>query len=244
MWTGEQIRRSTPAVGELVDSLGHLGLGADQRGGVDELVGDRLVGLLALAVEVKALDLVGNLTEAEAMSEVDIEVGLARAHAAEIEQEPGLDDGARGVEVAVDRDLKRRRDLEVLARTPALGEAGLEVLAPRLLEGIGGEEDRDPAVADLGRHLDRLAADRADEHGDLVANRVEVELQRLALAASVPAPSMRQLVVLALVLERALAGDDLAHDLDVLARPAPGLRRRGPRTSPPRPAAPKGRSRR
>ena len=101
---------------------------------------------------------------------------------------------------------------------PALGEAGLEVLAPGRLEGVDAEEDRDPAVADLGRHLDRLAADRADEDRDLVALGVEVELQRLALAAG-----QRQLVVLALVLDRALAGDDLAHHFDVLAGAAPGL---------------------
>ena len=48
---------------------------------------------------------------------------------------------------------------------------------------------------------------------------MEVELQRLALAAG-----QRQLVMLALVVDRALAGDDLAHDLDVLAGAAPGLR--------------------
>ena len=87
------------------------------------------------------------------------------------------------------------------------------------LEGVDAEEDRDPAVADLGRHLDRFAADRADEDGDLVAQRVEVELQRLALAAG-----QRQRVVLALVVDRALAGDDLAHHFDVLAGAAPGLR--------------------
>ena len=86
------------------------------------------------------------------------------------------------------------------------------------LEGVDAEEDRDPAVADLGRHLDRFAADRADEDRDLVALGVEVELQRLALAAG-----QRQLVVLALVVDRALAGDDLAHDFDVLAGAAPGL---------------------
>ena len=93
------------------------------------------------------------------------------------------------------------------------------MLAPGLLESVDAEEDRDPAVADLGRHLDRFAADRADEDRDLVADRVEVELQRLALATR-----QRQLVVLALVVDRALAGDDLAHDFDVLAGAAPGLR--------------------
>ena len=61
---------------ELLDPLGDLVLGADQRGRVDELVGDRLVGLLALAVEVERLHLVGDLAEAEAVGEVDVEVRL------------------------------------------------------------------------------------------------------------------------------------------------------------------------
>ena len=99
-----------------------------------------------------------------------------------------------------------------------MANPGLEMLAPGLLEGVDAEEDRDPAVADLGGHLDRFAPDRADEDRDLVAQRVEVELQRLALPSR-----QRQLEVLALVVERALAGDDLADHLDVLAGPAPGL---------------------
>ena len=78
--------------------------------------------------------------------------------------------------------------------------------------------------ADLGRELDRLAADRADVDRDLVADRVDVELQRLALAGDALALHQRQRVVLALVLEPALAGDDLLDDLDVLAGAAPGLR--------------------
>ena len=130
------------------------------------------------------------LLEAEAAGEVDVEVGLPAAHAAEVEQQPGPDDVPRGLEVAVDRDLDRGADLEVGAAAPALLEPGREVLAPGVLEGVGAEEDRDPPVADLRRHLDRLAADRADEDRDLVAQRVEVELQRLAL----PGPALdRQL---------------------------------------------------
>ena len=42
---------------EPLDPLGHLRLGADQRGRVDELVRDRLEGLVALAVEEQRLDL-------------------------------------------------------------------------------------------------------------------------------------------------------------------------------------------
>jgi hypothetical protein len=110
------------------------------------------------------------------VGEVDVEVGFAAAHAAEVEHEAGLDHGLGRLQITVDRDLQRGRYLEVGALTAALGEPCLEVLAPGLLEGIDAEEDRDPAVGDLSRHLNRLAPDRADEDGDLVALRVKVEL--------------------------------------------------------------------
>ena len=189
-----------PGFGEGRELLSHLILRSNQGSRIHQLVGDRVVCLVALAVEVEALDLVGDVAEAESMGEVDVEVGLPRAHATEIKQESCLDDRACRVEVAVDRDLNRRRDLQVGAGAPAFGEPRLEVFAPGLLELVGREEDRDPAVADLGRHLDRLAPDRADENRDLVADRVEVELQRLALPG---AAFDRQLPVVAGVLERA-----------------------------------------
>src|SRR5262249_25418292 len=149
-----------PGAAEALDPLRHLLLGADQRDRLDDLIRHRLEGAAAVAVLVAALDLVGDLAEAEAVGEGDVEVGLAAAHAAEMEDGAGLDDALRGLEVAIDRDLKRRGDLEIGALAATLGEARLEVLAPGCLEGIDAEEDRDPAVADLGRHLDRFAADR------------------------------------------------------------------------------------
>src|SRR4051812_15802238 len=80
---------------EALDPLRHLGLGADQRSCLDDLVGDRLEGTGAVAVLEALLDLVGDLAEAEAMGEVDVEVGFAAAHAAEVEDEPGLDHALR-----------------------------------------------------------------------------------------------------------------------------------------------------
>src|SRR5260221_4096451 len=204
---------------EALDPLRHLGLDADQRGRLDDLVGHRREGALTVAVLEAALDLVGHVADAEAVAEVDVEVALAAANAADVEEEAGLDDVLGGLRVAVDRHRHRGQALEVEAPPPALGETRLQMLAPGLLEGIDTEEDRDPAVADLRRHLDRFAADRANENRDVGALGVEVELQRLALAAW-----QRQLVVLALVFELALAGDDLAHHFDVLAGAAPGLR--------------------
>src|ERR671919_469363 len=76
-------------VGEVLDPLGDLVLGADHRGGVDQLVGNGRIRFLALAVEVERLHLVGDLGEAEAAGQVRVEVGLLGAHAAEVEQQPG-----------------------------------------------------------------------------------------------------------------------------------------------------------
>jgi len=78
--------------------------------------------------------------------------------------------------------------------------------APGLLPLVDREEDRDPAVGDLGRQLDRLLADRPEEDRDLVADRVDVELERLSLPRDARALGEGQVVVLALVLEPPLAG--------------------------------------
>src|SRR5215218_1042682 len=92
------------------------------------------------------------------------------------------------------------------------------MLVPGLTEGVRRGEDRDPAVGDLGGDLHRLASDRTEEDRDGVPNRMEVELESLALAAR-----ERQVEVLAVVLQALLARHDLAHDLHVLARAAPWL---------------------
>ncbi len=75
-----------PGAAEALDPLGDLGLGADQRGRLDDLVRHRLEGAGAVAVLEAPLDLVGDVAEAEAVGEVDVEVGLAAAHPAEVEE--------------------------------------------------------------------------------------------------------------------------------------------------------------
>ena len=77
-----------PAARKRFDSLGHLGLGADQRGRLDHLLRHRLEGAAAVAVLEALLHLVGDVAEAEAVGEVDVEVRLAAAHAAEVEAGP------------------------------------------------------------------------------------------------------------------------------------------------------------
>src|SRR6185436_18048561 len=85
----------------------------------------------------------------------------------------------------------------------------IEVLVAR------AEEEREPAVADLRAECDVLRSLGAEEDRDVVANRMNRRLQRLAEAGPV---WIRQGVVGALVGDAVRARDDVADDLHVLAR--------------------------
>jgi len=82
---------------------------------------------------------------------------------------------------------------------------------------LGHERGSQPTVGDLAGHLETLRRQRRQIDGDVGA-RLGADTQRLALAAR-----QRQLVVLSPVVDLRLAGDDLAHDFDVLASASPGL---------------------
>ena len=77
-----------------------------------------------------------------------------------------------------------------------------------------GEQDRDPAVGDLGGQGDVLRPHGREVDGN-VGPAVEDRLERLAEPRRVR-PRVRDLVVLAAVLERLLTPEDRADDLDVL----------------------------
>ena len=106
-------------------------------------------------------------------------------------------------------------DLERPELGVALGQAGVEVGAPHLLRLLGQEEQRHPAVGDLGGHLDVLRAERRDPDRDPGPHGVGDDLERLAqpgallgrAAAACSAP---------VVGEAVLAGPHLAADLDDL----------------------------
>ena len=85
-----------------------------------------------------------------------------------------------------------------------------------LARALGLEEERDPAVRDLERELDRLRPHRREVDRDLGAKRARHQLQRLAEPRRAR-PRVRDVVVLAVVLEQ-LAPQHRADDLDVLAR--------------------------
>ena len=95
------------------------------------------------------------------------------------------------------------------------GEALGQALAVVRVE-LRRQEERQPAVGDLGGHGHVLRALGAEEDRDVGAQRVGDRLERLAEAHRACA-EVRLLVELALEVERLLAGQDPADDLDVLA---------------------------
>ena len=97
------------------------------------------------------------------------------------------------------------------------------------------EEQRQPAVADLGRQGDVLRPLGGEVDRDRRAQRVDRRLERLAEPG---ATLQRDVVVVAVELDGCLAGDDPAHDLDVLAGPCRAASDTARRTSPRRPAGP------
>ena len=110
--------------------------------------------------------------------------------------------------------LETTSNRSALPGSPAAGEALGQALPVEAVL-LRGEEQREPAVGDLGGEGDVLRALGGEEDRDLRAQRVDRRLERLAEPG---AARQRQVVELAVVLERFLAGDDPADDVDVLAR--------------------------
>src|SRR5205085_10283711 len=87
------------------------------------------------------------------------------------------------------------------------------------------EEEREPAVADLRREGHVLRALGAEEDRDVVAERMDRRLERLAEAGPI---RIGQRVVGALAGDAVLARGDVADDLHVLPRAREGLLERPP----------------
>ncbi len=108
----------------------------------------------------------------------------------------------------------------------AAGEALLEARAVELGVVIGGVEQREPAVGDLGRERDVLRPLGAQADRDALAQRVKRRLQRLAEPRDPLAAAHRERVVRAVGGDGRPPGDRVAHDPDVLARARERLRER------------------
>src|SRR5216117_2127387 len=211
---GDQQRRHAGSL-----PLGHLLADALLRPAERHLVHQRVrhprLRLRLPARQVVVLDGLRRVLVAVATRDVVVEVPPARAHAADVEREARLDDGAARRDVGAGDDRDHRHDVESLRRAAA----GLEALVEPLAEHPAAarrEEHRDPAVGDLGGERDVLGPDRSQVDRQRGA-AVQDGLQRLAEAGGVRS-RVRDLVVLAAELERLLPPEDRAHDLDVLAR--------------------------
>ena len=188
--------------------------------------GHRGDGVGLVAGQVQLLDPGGLGLVAHAGEHVEVEVGPLGAHAPGVQREERPHHVGALLHVVARHDDERGGHLEVVGRAPGpwpgepLREAGP-------VEGVvlRGEEQGQPAVAQLGRQGDVLRPLGREVDRQVLPERVDRALQRLADAHAAAA---RHLVLLALVLDRLLPGDDLPHDRDVLPCPGERLRVRLP----------------
>ena len=89
--------------------------------------------------------------------------------------------------------------------------------------GLGREQHRHPAVAELGAHRDVLRALGGEEDRDVLPQRVDRRLERLAEPG---AAGQGEGIGGAVGGDRAVAAPDVAHDPDVLAGAGERLRER------------------
>jgi len=135
-----------------------------------------------MPVEEEVLDLDRFLFPAVALEEVVVEVLASRPHPPDIEAGVGACGfaGLGDLGAVAEGHVAAGEDHQFAAIGVAFGEPGVEVVGPHVAELVGHEEDGEPAVGDLGGHLDVLRADRRDDDGDVGPQRVMHELQRLA----------------------------------------------------------------
>jgi hypothetical protein len=150
-----------------------------------------------------------------------VEVEASGAHAADVESEGRPDAVGRAFEIVVRNDGERTSD-HVEGPAGVAGARAGEALGER--RGVevahrGREEHGVPAIGDLGRERHVPRPLRAEVDRDLGPVRVQDRAQRLAEARPRP---QGKLIMLAVVTDRLLTGDDLAQDIDVL----PGARSR------------------
>jgi hypothetical protein len=137
-----------------------------------------------------------------------IEVLAAGAHPADVERQEGLDAGAACVHIVAQDDGHGGRNVEA-GQVFAAARFGKARLHLRLVGGSvvrGREDNRQPAVGDLSGQFDIFRADGGQVDRQ-VAAPVDDALERLAQPGGVGA-LVRNLVMLAVMDERRLAGED------------------------------------
>ena len=217
-----------------------VGLGAAERRRLEQLGRHQRRRLLLLARQVEVLDLGGLLLVAVAAGQRVVEVPApwrpCRRCRGRHRRGP-----ARGSAPPRTRSPMARRPPAAICSGSSEGSRLAAPAAERrpedLLDLVGDEEDRQPAVGHLGRHGDVLLAQRGDPDRDARAHRVVDDLERLAEPGPL-AGRQRDVVRGAVVGERRLAGPDVAADLDDLAGAARAGGRRARRGSPRSPGGP------
>jgi hypothetical protein len=183
---------------------------ADERHLVDERIRDLGRRLALLAVEEQILDLTRLRLVPVAREQVVVEILAARAHAADVERVVLLQHRTPRVDVVGHERGNRGRDVEPVARAIDWEHRARLLRRP---------EDRQPAVGDLERLLDRLRPDRRKVDRNVGPERPRHQLQRLAE----PGAALHRNVVMHAVMLEPFPSQHRAHDLDVLARLAERL---------------------
>ena len=157
-----------------------------------------------------------------------MEVHAAGSHPAEVQREPGPDHVSRPLNVVVDDEIEGHRDLEVLRGELTPRESLLEVRAVELVVVLGGVEQREPAVRDLGGLSDVLRTFGAEEDRDPLAQWMHSRLQWLAQAGDAVTTRGRERIVWPVRGDRGPPGDRVAHNPHVFPRPRQRLGERLP----------------
>ena len=145
------------------DPLLDVRRGADQVAGLEPLGRDQGLGVALLAVEVEVLDLLGLLLVAVVAGELVVEVLAAGAHAADVQRVHRAHEVEQrlGLRALADRDHAAGGDLERGRGRRSAWRRPWRARRPRPSWAFSGQEqERQPAVGDLGGHRDVLVAER------------------------------------------------------------------------------------
>ena len=163
-----------------------------------QFVGNRVDGLTLAAGQVQLLDPVGDLAEPVSGGQVVVEVAAFGAHSADVERQLRFDPRQPVIDVVADGHRRVHHHVHRAERGIPFGGTGGQRLTPDRRGLLRMEEDRLPALGDLGGQLDVLRAQRRDRYRNTFAHRMIDELQRLCPTRSA-VRGQRELIVLAVV---------------------------------------------
>ena len=184
-WRARSDRLVTPASAKAAIRSWTYDAGPTRLAASSHSVGTSASASFFLPDEVEVLDLLGLLLVAVGAGHVVVEVLAPGAHAADVQREhrPGEVEQGLGLRALADRHHPAGGDLAAAPARPAAWRRRRgQRLAPDQVGPLGEEEERHPAVGDLGGLLDALGAERRDVDRDGVALGVGEDLQRLAEA--------------------------------------------------------------